>query len=321
MDLGLMQQVKHLPLCLYRNKEIRTAFGRKMGVKFETFTFHIIQQTPASTVDVKEILRQDQFMPTKNSVGRDSPATVIRALCTRNMLWLEENGAELARQTVEDSLGDYLAMCNKRLLPAAKGTPLEAEAGEICDLAGRMLAGKEDKDPARLFNLCFELGHKADKLGLGKLKLAVDHAYSILQPGEARSFVEFSPAFALEKEDLAENWIGDGWVLGRDCQVALTGHPSQVSVGANFRVGRDATFILDVKNEYGRVLMNSDRWLTLKLEEAGKAEIGEDVTVADGASVEIHVHGCGKLIIPDGAVIEGEQFIEIQDGEEVILGG
>ena len=143
----------------------------------------------------------------------------------------------------------------------------------------------------------------------------------ILQPGEARSFVEFSPAFALEAEDLAEAWVGQGWVLGRDCQVALTGHPSQVSLGENLHVGSGAVFILDIKNEYGRVIMNEDRWLTLKLEEAGKAEIGDNVTIAEGAVVEIHVHGSGKLIIPEGAVIEGEHFIEIADGEEVTLGG
>ena len=128
MDLGLMETVDHLPLCLYRNKEVRTAMGRKLGVKFETFTFHIIQQTPAENVDVKEILRQDQFMPTKNSVGRDSPATVIRALCTRNMRWLTEQGATLAVQSVDDCLEDYAKLCTELLIlpppaPLSKPTP------------------------------------------------------------------------------------------------------------------------------------------------------------------------------------------------------
>ncbi len=321
MDLGLMEKVEHLPLCLYRDKEIRTKLGRKLGVKFETFTFHIIQQTPSETVDVKEILRQDQFMPTKNSVGRDSPATVIRALCTRNMRWLTEQGARLAVQSMDDTLAGYTTLCAERLIPAAEGTALETDAESICTLAGRMLEGAEEKAPAKLFDACHDLGAAADKAGLVELKLAADHAYSILQPDEARSFVEFSPAFALEAEDLTEAWIGEGWVLGRDCQLALTGHPSQVSVGENFHLGDNSVFILDVKNEYGRVIMNEDRWLTLKLTEAGKAELGDNVTIAPGASVEVHVHGSGKLVIPDGAVIEGEHFVEIADGEEVVLGG
>jgi UDP-N-acetylglucosamine pyrophosphorylase len=321
MDLGLMEKVEHLPLCLYRDKEIRTELGRRLGVKFETFTFHIIQQTPAATVDVKEILREDQFMPTKNSVGRDSPATVIRAICTRNMRWLTEQGAQLAVQGVDDTLTDYTALCAQRLIPAAADTPLETEADSICTLAGRMLEGSEEKDPAKLFDACHDLGTSADKAGLTELKLAADHAYSILQPGEARSFVEFSPAFALEAADLEEAWIGEGWVLGRNCQLALTGHPSQVSVGEGLHVGDNAVFILDVKNEYGRVIMSEDRWLTLKLVEAGKAEVGDNVTIVDGASVEVHVHGSGKLVIPDGVTIEGEHFVEIKDGEEVVLGG
>ncbi|MBW7998142.1 MAG: hypothetical protein FVQ81_16550 [Candidatus Glassbacteria bacterium] len=321
MDLGLMGAVDHLPLCLYRNKEIRTELGRKLGVKFESFTFHIIQHALAEAVDVKEILREEQFMPTKNSVGRDSPATVIRALCTRNMRWLAEQGAELAVQTVDDSLDDYLKLCCERLLPAAGGTALEGEVRGICSLVDKMLQDGEAKDPAKLFEACHDLGAAADKQGLAALKLAADHAYSILQPGEARSFVEFSPAFALEKEDLAEAGVGEGWVLGRDCQLALTGHPTQVSFGENFRVGDNAVFILDVKNEYGRVLMGDDRWLTLKLEEAGKAEVGDNVTIADGAVVEVHVHGSGRLVIPGGATIEGEHFVEIADGEEVTLGG
>ncbi len=319
MDLGLMEQVERLPLCLYRNKEIRTELGRKQGVKFETFTFHIIRQTPAETVDVKEILRRDQFMPTKNSVGRDSPATVIRALCTRNMRWLAEQGAQLAVQSVDDTLHDYVALCAERLIPAAAGTALETEADEVRTLAGRMREGAEKQAPAKLFDACHNLAVAADTQGLTALKLAADHAYSILQPGEARSFVEFSPAFALEQEDLGEARIGRGWVLGRDCQLALTGHPTQVSFGENFRVGDNAVFILDVKNEYGRVIMSDDRRLTLKLDEAGKAEVGDNVTIADGASVEVHVYGSGKLIIPAGAVIEGEHFLEIADGEEVVL--
>lgn len=321
MDLGLMEKVEHLPLCLYRNKEIRTALGRKLGVKFETFTFHIIQQTLAETVDVKEILRADQFMPTKNSVGRDSPATVIRALCTRNMRWLTGQGAKLAVQSVDDTLADYTALCAERLTPAAVGTALEAEAGSIRSLAAKMLEGTEEKTPVKLFDACHDLGASADKAGLIELKLAADHAYSILQPGEARSFVEFSPAFALEAGDLTEAGTGQDWVLGRDCQLALTGHPTQVTVGGNFRVGANAVFILDVKNEYGRLTMSEDRWLTLKLEQAGKAEVGDNVTIADGASVEVHVHGSGKLVIPEDAVIEGEHFVEIADGEEVVLGG
>jgi len=321
MDLAAMEKVNHLPLCMYRGKEVPTQWGRKKGNKFETFTFHIIQQVPAEAVDVKEIPREEQFMPTKNSVGRDSPATVIRALCTRNMRWLERQGASLARQTVEGSLRDYAALCEERLVPAAVGTTLEEDVRRFCEKVEAMREGKLQPDLVELFSRTCVIGVMADKASLASLKLAADHAYSILQPGEARAFVEFSPAFALEAEDLAEAYVGDGWVLEEGCQVALTGHPSQVLLGRNFHVGKGSVFILDIKNEYGEVKLSSDRWLTFVLEKAGKAEIGDDVTLADGAELEVHVHGSGRVVIPAGTLIQGKRFVEVKDGEEVTLEG
>ena len=85
MNLSEMKKVDHLPLNIYRNKRVSTSKGKVLGNKFESFTFHIIRYPRADKIDVKEILRADQFMPTKSSIGRDSSATVIRAICTRNM--------------------------------------------------------------------------------------------------------------------------------------------------------------------------------------------------------------------------------------------
>jgi len=321
MSLEQMEKVNHLPLCMYRNKLVKTSLGRKQGNKFETFAFHIIEQVPAEKVDVKEILRADQFMPTKNSIGRDSPATVIRALCTRNMRWLAEQGAEVATQDQEGCVEDYATLVEKHLAPAASGGPLEAEVEKVDSLVKKMKAGEITLSVEELFDACLALGQKAQASGLEKLKIAADHAYSILQPGEAKAFVEFSPAFAMEKEDLAEAGVGEGWVLEQGCQVALTGHPTQVFVGGNFHAKRNSVFILDVRNEYGGVTLSDDRWLTFELDEAGKAEIGDDVTLEEGAVVEIHVHGSGKIVIPDGTVLRGEHFVEVKEGEEEVLGG
>ena len=320
MSLEQMEKVNHLPLCMYRNKLVKTSQGRKQGNKFETFAFHIIEQVPAEKVDVKEILRADQFMPTKNSIGRDSPATVIRALCTRNMRWLAEQGAEVAVQDEADCVEDYAGPVEKHLAPAASGGPHQAEVEKIDSLVKKMKAGEIALSVGKLFQACLALGEKAQQSGLEKLKLAADHAYSVLQPGEAKAFVEFSPAFAMEKEDLAEAGVGEGWVLEQDCQIALTGHPTQVFVGENFHAKRNSVFILDVKNEYGGIALSDDRWLTFELDDAGKAEIGDNLTLEEGAVVEIHVHGNGKIVIPDGTVLKGERFVEVKDGEEVVLG-
>ncbi|HLA40512.1 MAG TPA: UTP--glucose-1-phosphate uridylyltransferase, partial [Candidatus Glassbacteria bacterium] len=165
MDLGTMEKVRHLPLSIYRNKEVSTRWGKKKGNKFETFTFHIIQQVPAAVVDVKEILREEQFMPTKNSVGRDSPATVIRALCTRNLKWLEEQGATLARQTVEGCVEDYAALCRERLLSSAAGTDFEGEVKLFCDIVESMRAGRRKPDVDELFRRAGEIGARAEKAG------------------------------------------------------------------------------------------------------------------------------------------------------------
>ena len=321
MDLGRMEKVSHLPLCMYRNKAVRTAWGAKTGNKFESFTFHIIQQAARGKVDVKEILREDQFMPTKNSIGRDSPATVIRALCARNMRWLEEQGAAVAQQDLAGSLEDYLRLAVKLILPAAAGGPLEQEAVQFAGLVQGMQDGSREPSAEELFRAALSLGAKAEKAGLEKLKLAADHAYSIVQPGEAAAFVEFSPAFALEAEDLAEACIGEGWVLERGCQVAFTGHPTQVLPGSGFKVGKNAVFILDIRNEYGEIRLSADRRLTFGLKQAGGAEIGEEVTLEDGAIVEVHVHGSGKVVIPAGTVFRGERFVEVADGEVVTVEG
>ncbi len=165
------------------------------------------------------------------------------------------------------------------------------------------------------------VGDRALAGGNEALKLACDHVFSILQPGEAKAFVEFSPAFAMEAEDLEELNMGEGWVLEEGCQVALTGHPSQVMLGAGFHAKKNSAFILDIHNEYGDIMMNDDRWLTFELENAGKAEIGENVTLEEGAELEIHVLGSGKAVIPEGTVVRGQRFIEIKDGETVVLEG
>ena len=321
MDLGRMEKVSHLPLCMYRNKSVRTAWGAKTGNKFESFTFHIIQQSAREKVDVKEILREDQFMPTKNSIGWDSPATVIRALCTRNMRWLEAQGASVAQQDLAGSLADYVRLAEKMILPAAAAGPLEKEAGQFAELAAAMKEGSREPSVEELFRAALDLGARAEKAGLEQLKLAADHAYSVVQPGEAAAFVEFSPAFALEAGDLAEACIGEGWVLERGCQVAFTGHPTQVLPGSGFKVGKNAVFILDIRNEYGEIRLSPDRWLTFVLEQAGGAEIGDVVTIEDGAEVEIHVHGSGKVVIPEGTVFRGERFVEVGDGEVVTVEG
>ncbi len=123
MDLDEMKAVRRLPLKMYGGKLVKTAGGgRAKGNKFESFAFHIIRQVPKERVDVKEILRSEQFMPTKNSVGRDSPATVIRALCTRNMRWLERQGARVATQDEPGCLRDMQDLLEKMVEPAAVGT-------------------------------------------------------------------------------------------------------------------------------------------------------------------------------------------------------
>ena len=321
MSLEQMEKVNHLPLCMYRNKLVKTSQGRTQGNKFETFAFHIIEQVAAEKVDVKEILRSEQFMPTKNSIGRDSPATVIRALCTRNMRWLTEQGASVATQDKAGCLQDYARLVEKHLAPAASGTPLEVEAENIGLLVKKMQKGETGFSVEKLLDAFLAIGEKAQESGQEKLKLAADQAYSVLQPGEAEAFVEFSPAFAMEKEDLAEAAVGQGWVLEQGCQVALTGHPTQVFVGENFHAKRNSVFILDIHNEYGGIALSEDRWLTFELDDAGKAEIGDNLTLEEGAVVEIHVHGSGKVIIPEDTVLKGEHFIEIKDGEEVMLEG
>ncbi|MEA2062434.1 MAG: UTP--glucose-1-phosphate uridylyltransferase [Gemmatimonadota bacterium] len=314
MSLDQMKEVDHLPLKMYSGKQVATEWGKVEGNKFESFTFHIIRYPEADKVDVKEILREDQFMPTKNSVGRDSPATVIRALCTRNMRWLEAQGAKVAKQTLEGCLEDYRRLVDERLEPAARGTGLNSEVESL-------LEDKKQADINELLLRVVELGDRAQAAGLDELKKGADHVYSILQPGEAKAFVEFSPCFALEAEDLGEMHIGPGWELESGCQLALTGHPAQVIMGESFHLGRDSAFILDIRSEYGNISLSSDRWLTFDLDGAGSAEIGDNVRLEPGAVVEIHVHGSGRVEIPAGTVLSGEHLVKVKDGETVTLGG
>jgi UDP-N-acetylglucosamine/UDP-N-acetylgalactosamine diphosphorylase len=319
MSLAEMKKVDHLPLRVYGNKQVSTAAGKVLGNKFESFAFHIIRHPTADKIDVKEILRADQFMPTKNSVGRDSPATVIRALCTRNMRWLQAQGAQLARQSIEDCLEDYARLAWDRLEPAARDTELSGEVKAIITKVESLTEVRTEADIENLFTSVVELGDKAQEAGLSELKIAADHAYSILQPGEARAFVEFTPSFALEAEDLEELGVGEDWVLEAGCQLALSGHPTQVEIGRGLSLGENSAFILDIRNEYGDISLSSDRWLTFDLEKAGSAEIGEDVRLEPGAEVEIHVHGSGRVVIPDGTVLSGEHMVKVDDGETVTI--
>ncbi|MBN2289353.1 MAG: UTP--glucose-1-phosphate uridylyltransferase [Candidatus Glassbacteria bacterium] len=321
MSLDEMKKVDHLPLKTYRNKMVATARGRVSGNKFESFTFHIIRYPAADRIDVKEILRAEQFMPTKNSIGRDSPATVIRTLCDRNARWLEAQGARVARQDVESCVGDYARLAWDLLEPAARDTEL---AGEVKAVIGRVESLTDLRTAAdieKLFALVVGLGDKALAAGLEKLKNAADHAYSILQPGEARAFAEFTPAFALEAEDLGEMGLGEDWVLETDCQLALSGHPTQVSIGRGLCLGENSAFILDIHSEYGEISLSKDRWLTFDLDKAGSAEIGEEVRLEPGAEVEIHVHGSGRVVVPDGTVFSGDYLVKVPDGETVVLEG
>ncbi len=322
MDLAEMQAVSRLPLKMYSGKTVKTANGgRAVGNKFESFAFHIIRQTPKEKVDVKEILRSEQFMPTKNSIGRDSPATVIRALCSRNMRWLECQGASVAKQSVEGCLTDLLELLSGMVESAARGTLFQDEVMVLAGRVGKARASREKVDIEALCDSIAEMGDRAQAAKFEELKLACDHVFSVLRPGEARAFVEFSPAYAMEAEDLAEMGVGRGWVLEEGCQVALTGHPSQVMLGENFHAKKNSVFILDIHNEYGDILMNDDRWLTFELDDAGKAEIGGNVTVEEGAELEIHVEGSGKVVIPDGAVIRGNRTVRVPDGETVVVEG
>ena len=245
---------------------------------------------------------------------------MIRALCTRNMRWLKAQGAKVASQDVPGCLKDYLRLVDERLRPAAEGSRFEPEVERIRSEIDKMLTSREEPSIERLFEAITSLGDRAEKEGLEKLKFAADHAYSILQPGEARAFVEFSPAFALEAEDLAEVGAGEGWVLEDGCQVAFTGHPTQVIVGRDFTARRNSVFILDIENEYGGVSLSSDRWLTFELDKAGSAEIGDGVTVEEDAVIEIHVHGNGRVEIPEGTVLKGEQVVHVPAGRTVTLG-
>jgi len=320
MDLDQMKKVDHLPLKMYPNKLVSTARGKVSGNKFESFTFHIIRYPRADKIDVKEILREEQFMPTKNSIGRDSPATVIRALCTRNMRWLEARGAKVAHQDVESCLEDYARLAWDHLEPAARETDLEDEVKTIIGRVESFTEVRTAGDIAELFSSVVELGDRARAAGLEELKLAADHVYSILQPGEAKAFVEFSPAFALEAEDLAEMGIGEDWILEEGCQLALSGHPTQITVERGLHLGKNSVFILDIRNEYGDIALSSDRWLTFELDKAGSAVIGEGVRLEPGSEVEIHVHGDGRLEIPDGTVFTGEHMVTVPHGETVVLG-
>ncbi len=321
MNLEEMKKVDHLPLKIYHNKQVSTATEKVLGNKFESFAFHIIRNPRPEKIDVKEILRSEQFMPTKNSIGRDSPATVIRALCTRNMRWLEARGVRVARWSVESCWEDYIRLVTDLLEPATKRTALSRQVKAIGAKLNEPSAGKTEKDIEELFGMVVELGDKAQEAGLEGLKLAADHVYSILQPGEAKAFVEFTPAFALEAEDLTEMGIGEDWVLEAGCQLALSGHPTQVTIEKGFYLGEHSVFILDIRNEYGDISLSSDRWLTFDLDKAGSAEIGEWVRVKPGAEVEIHVHGSGRVVIPAGTVFSGEHMVKVQDGETVTLDG
>ena len=321
MSLSEMKKADHLPLNIYRHKQVSTDKGKVLGNKFESFTFHIIRYPKADKIDVKEILRADQFMPTKNSVGRDSSATVIRALCTRNMRWLEAQGTQVARQSVDGCLEDYARFAWDLLEPAARDTSLSEEVKTIIKRVESICEVRTTEDIEKLFSSVVELGNKAQEAGLEELKLAADHVYSIVQPGEANAFVEFTPALALEAEDLAEMGIGEDWVLEAGCQLALSGHPTQVSIGRGLSLGENSVFILDIRNEYGNITLSSDRWLTFDLDKSGSAEIGEDVRLEPGAEVEIHVHGSGKVVIPDGTVLSGEHMVKVPDGETVVLEG
>lgn len=320
MDLAEMEAVVRLPLKMYSGKTVKTANGgRAVGNKFESFAFHIIRQVPKIRVDVKEILRAEQFMPTKNSIGRDSPATVIRALCTRNMHWLERQGARVATQSVDGCLVDLQRLMREMVEPSASGTAFQAEAAALSDRIEKARAARVKVDIDSLCDSIAELGDRAQGAKQEELKSVCDHVFSVLRPGEAKAFVEFSPCYAMEAEDLAEMGVGEGWVLEEGSQVALTGHPSQVMLGAGFHAKKNSAFILDIHNEYGDILMNDDRWLTFELELAGKAEIGANVTIAEGAELEIHVEGSGKVVIPDGAVIRGNRTVSVPDGETVTV--
>ena len=317
MDYCLMKEVRQLPLKVYRNKSVKTSTGKENGNKFESFTFHIIRNTLSGNVDVKEILRKDQFMPTKNSIGRDSPATVIRAFCTRNMRWLQERGAQVAEQSIEDSINDLIKLINEKIFIQSKETVYGAEVGEILLNLQHATPGMDVFEKA-IGNL-LGIGNLAGAENLGGLQTAIDLTYSVLRPGEAAAFVEFSPCLAMEKEDLEEVCFGEDWKLERNCQVALSGHPTKLEIGSGFEVGENGAFILDIRNEYGEVRLNSDRFLSFGLEKAGSARIGENVRIERDAQVEITIEGDGKLEIPDNTVLSGKHTLSVKAGEAKIL--
>jgi hypothetical protein len=317
MDFGLMKNCGELPLKVYRNKSVQTKNGKKNGNKFESFTFHIIRHTASGNVDVKEILREDQFMPTKNSVGRDSPATVIRAFCTRNMRWLEEQGADVAWQNDTDSVTDLIRLIDEKISVKAAGTAFADEVTEIRDELAAVYPS------AALFqkgvDALLAVGSRAAKENLEELQTSIDLTYSVLRPGEAAAFVEFSPCLAMEKEDLGEIYLGEEWKLERNCQVALSGHPTKLEVGSGFHVCENGAFILDIRNEYGEIRLNSDRFLSFGLEKAGSACIGENVRIEKDAQVEITIEGDGRLEIPDGTVLCDSLKLIVKAGETKAL--
>ena len=317
MDYDLMKSVKELPLKVYRNKSVQVQGGKKNGNKFESFTFHIIRQTASDNVDVKEILRKDQFMPTKNSVGRDSPATVIRAFCKRNMHWLQEQGAEVAKQGVEDSIRDLIKLIDEKVCIQAEDTAFTSEIEAIRNDLESTVPDNPVFDKA--VEKLLTIGSRAATENLEGIQTAVDLTYSILRPGEAAAFVEFSPCLAMEKEDLEEVYLGEGWKLERNCQVALSGHPTKLETGSGFHVGENGAFILDIKNEYGEIRLNSDRFLSFGLEKAGSAQIGENVSIERDAQVEIAIEGDGRLEIPDNTVLSGKHKVIVKAGETKIL--
>ncbi len=114
------------------------------GVKFETFVFDALSETPASVT--MEVLREDEFAPVKNADGADSPATAQAAICAYFARWFRKAELPVPEAQVHGEPAveihprfafDFAEFSERRAdVPAAGGAPLFVQAAGHGGAAG-----------------------------------------------------------------------------------------------------------------------------------------------------------------------------------------
>lgn len=137
---------------------------------------------------------------------------------------------------------------------------------------------------------------------------------------EVHGKVEIHPSSGLSADELKNLGIGEGWVIGKDAEVYISGvhSPDEKPFSRGLLVEDSATLKLKVSMPYGKVEVEKRR-LKASPEYAGKVRIGRDVKIK--GKIEVKIEGAGRFEIPQGAVIRTHQKIVVREGESVVLRG